>query len=67
MTPSTELTLFIIITFFGCIFSLFCLPWRTNNMNISSVLLSSWLLVGFLVLFVNSLAMNTKIWCDIYA
>lgn len=65
MTPSTELTLFIVTALLGCIFSLFCLPWRTGNMNLSSAILSSWLLVGCFVLFMNSLVMNTKIWCDI--
>lgn len=65
MTPATELTLFIIITLFGCILSLFGLGWQTNSANISSVLLSSWLLIGCFVFFVNSLAMNAKVWCDI--
>ncbi|KAF9778694.1 GPCR fungal pheromone mating factor [Thelephora terrestris] len=65
MTLSTELALFIVAAFFGCILSLCCLSWQTNSMNISSVLLSSWLLIGCFVFFVNSLAMNAKIWCDI--
>lgn len=65
MTPSIELALFAIATLFGCILSLACLPWRTNSMNIGSVLLSSWLLVGCFTLLVNFLAMNTAVWCDI--
>jgi hypothetical protein len=67
MTLPTELTLFVVTTLFGSILSLVCLPWQTNNINISFALLSSWLLVGFFVFFVNSLAMNTRIWCDICA
>lgn len=65
MTPPTELTLFTITTLFGCILSLVCIPWKIDSMNIGSVLLSSWLLVGCFMLFVNSLVMNATIWCDI--
>jgi hypothetical protein len=65
MTPPTELTLFTITTLFGCTLSLVCLPWQINSMNVGSVLLCSWLLVGSFMLFVNSLAMNAPIWCDI--
>ena len=64
---TTELTLFTIITLLGCILSLCCLPWQIDSANMSSLLLNSWLLVGFLVFLVNSLAMNTDIWCDICA
>lgn len=65
MTPLTELALFTTTTLFGCIHSLVGLPWKNNSMDIGSVLLCSWLLVGSFVLFVNSLAMNAMIWCDI--
>lgn len=65
LTLQTELALFTATAFFGCIHSLVCLPWKNNGMNIGSVLLCSWLFVGCFVLFVNSLAMNAVIWCDI--
>jgi len=65
MTPLTELTLFTAATFFGCIHSLVCLPWKNDSKNIGSVLLCSWLFVGCFMLFVNSLTMNAIIWCDI--
>ena len=65
MTPPTELTLFTATTLLGCILLLVCLPWKNNSMGIGTVLLTSWLLVGSFVLFVNSLVMNAKIWCDI--
>lgn len=65
MTPSTELALFTTTTLSGCILSFACLPWQINSMDIDFVLLSSWLLVGCFMLFVNSIAMNALIWCDI--
>lgn len=65
MSPSTELTLFTVTTLFGTISSLACLPWRITSVDIDRVILTSWLLIGCFVLFVNSLAMNALIWCDI--
>jgi len=38
---------------------------RAENPQGEGLLLTSWLLVGSFVLFVNSLVMNAKIWCDV--
>lgn len=60
-----ELSLFATFAFFGFILALLPLPWLVNPANAGILALMFWVSILCFVMFINSLAWNTPVWCDI--